>query len=189
MEKGALGEPDDFASIREVLRRRFRRAVEAAVPDPGSKARKSNAAWKILPDLLIVDGGKGQLGVAVDVLAEFELTEVVPVTGLAKQREELFLPGRPDSVLLPPGSQGLFLVQRVRAMRRIVSRSLSTASERGKAAVASQLDAIPGIGPVRRKALLSRFGSIDAIRGASMEELAAVPGMTAAAARQVRENL
>jgi excinuclease ABC subunit C len=173
---------------REVLRRRFRRAVETAVPDPGRKARKSDAAWKILPDLLIVDGGKGQLGVAVDVLAEFELTEVVPVAGLAKQREELFLPGRPDSILLPPGSQGLFLVQRVRDEAHRFAITFHR-EQRGKAAVASQLDAIPGIGPVRRKALLSRFGSIDAIRGASMEELAAVPGMSAAAARQVRENL
>ena len=186
--RGALGEPDDFASMREVLRRRFRRAVETAVPDPGRKARKSDAAWKILPDLLIVDGGKGQLGVAVDVLAEFELTEVVPVAGLAKQREELFLPGRPDSILLPPGSQGLFLVQRVRDEAHRFAITFHR-EQRGKAAVASQLDAIPGIGPVRRKALLSRFGSIDAIRGASMEELAAVPGMSAAAARQVRENL
>ena len=186
--KGALGEPDDYAAMREVLRRRFRRAVESAVFDPGQKARRSDAAWKLLPDLLIVDGGKGQLGVAVEVLAEFELTEVVPVAGLAKQREELFLPGRSEGILLPQGSHGLFLVQRIRdeAHRFAIT---AHRERRGKAAIASQLDGIPGIGPVRRKALLQRFGSLDAIRRASIEELAAVPGMNLAAAQNVRQGL
>lgn len=146
--RGSQGEPDDFASMREVLRRRFRRAVEGATADPGSKARKSDEAWKLLPDLLIVDGGKGQLGVAVEVLAEFGLTEVVPVAGLAKQREELFLPGRGDSILLPAGSQGLFMVQRIRdeAHRFAIT---AHREKRGKASITSELDAIPGIGPVR----------------------------------------
>lgn len=186
--RGSQGEPDDFASMREVLRRRFRRAVEGATADPGSKARKSDEAWKLLPDLLIVDGGKGQLGVAVEVLAEFGLTEVVPVAGLAKQREELFLPGRGDSILLPAGSQGLFMVQRIRdeAHRFAIT---AHREKRGKASITSELDAIPGIGPVRRKALLKHFGSLEAIRAASVAELAAVPGMTQAAAQAVREGL
>ncbi len=186
--KGALGEPDDFASMREVLRRRFRRAVEEAVADPGSKARKSESAWRLLPDLLIVDGGKGQLGVAVEVLAEFGLTEVVPVTGLAKQHEELFLPGRPTSIMLPPGSKGLFLVQRIRDEAHRFAITYHRES-RGKQAIASQLDAIKGIGPARRKALLKHFKSVEAIRQASLEELTAVPGMTRAAAQSVRESL
>lgn len=186
--RGALGEPDDFAAMREVLRRRFRRAVETAVADPGSKARPSDAAWKLLPDLLIVDGGKGQLSVAVEVLAEFGLSEVVPVAGLAKQREELFLPGRSEGILLPPGSQGLHLVQRIRdeAHRFAIT---AHREKRGKAAVASELDAIPGIGPVRRKALLKHFGSLEAIRQATVEELVSVPGMTRAAAQAIRERL
>ncbi len=189
--RGSQGEPDDFASMREVLRRRFRRAVEDAVADPLKKpgfSKKSDEAWKRLPDLLIVDGGKGQLGVAVEVLAEYGLTEVVPVAGLAKQREELFLPGRPDSILLPPGSQGLFLVQRIRdeAHRFAIT---AHREKRSKMAVASELDAVPGIGPVRRKALLRHFGSLDAVRQASVEELAAAPGMTLAAAQSVREKL
>ncbi len=186
--RGSQGEPDDFASMREVLRRRFRRAVEDATADPGSKARQSDEAWKLLPDLLIVDGGKGQLGVAVEVLTEFGLTEVVPVAGLAKQREELFLPGRADGILLPPGNQGLFLVQRIRDEAH---RCAITAhrEKRGKASITSALDAIPGIGPARRKALLKHFGSLDAIRSASVEALAAVPGMTQAAAQAVREGL
>ena len=151
-------------------------------------ARKSNESWKRLPDLLIVDGGKGQLSVAVEVLAEYGLTEVVPVAGLAKQREELFLPGRPDSILLPASSQGLFLVQRIRdeAHRFAIT---AHRTQRSKAAVASALDAVPGIGPARRKALLKHFGSLEAVHEASVEELAAVPGMTLAAAHSVREGL
>ena len=186
--RGSQGEPDDFASMREVLRRRFRRAVEEAVADPGSKARKSDESWKRLPDLLIVDGGKGQLSVAVEVLAEYGLTEVVPVAGLAKQREELFLPGRPDSILLPASSQGLFLVQRIRDEAHRFAITAHRA-QRSKTAVASALDAVPGIGPARRKALLKHFGSLEAVREASVEELAAVPGMTPAAAQSVREGL
>jgi excinuclease ABC subunit C len=186
--RGSQGEPDDYASMREVLRRRFRRAVEDATQDPGSKARSSDASWRLLPDLLIVDGGKGQLGVAVEVLAEFGLTEVVPVTGLAKQREELFLPGRSDPILLPPGTQGLFLIQRVRdeAHRFAIT---AHREKRSKVSVTSELDAIPGIGPARRRSLLKHFGSLEAIREASEEELAQAPGMTIAAARSIRERL
>jgi excinuclease ABC subunit C len=186
--RGSQGEPDDYASMREVLRRRFRRAVEDATQDPGSKARSSDASWRLLPDLLIVDGGKGQLGVAVEVLAEFELTEVVPVVGLAKQREELFLPGRSDPILLPPATQGLFLIQRIRdeAHRFAIT---AHREKRSKVSVASELDAIPGIGPARRRSLLKRFGSLEAIREASEEELAQAPGMTLAAARSIRERL
>ncbi len=186
--KGARGEPDDYAAMREVLRRRFRRAVEDALNDPGDKARKSAAAWKVLPDLLIVDGGKGQLGVAMEVLAEFGLTEVVPVTGLAKQHEELFLPGRADGIVLPPGSQGLFLVQRIRDEAHRFAITFHR-QRRGKRAVASELEAVPGIGPIRRKALLKHLGSLEAIRQASVEELAAVPGMNLAAAQSIRDRL
>ena len=101
------------------------------------------------------------------------------MTGLAKQHEELFLPDRPDSILLPPGSQGLFLVQRIRdeAHRFAIT---AHREKRSKVAIASELDAVPGIGPARRKALLKHFGSLEAIRQASLEELAAVPGMNAA---------
>jgi len=186
--RGNLGEPDDYAAMREVLRRRFRRAVEEAVTDPGSKARASTEAWKLLPDLLIVDGGKGQLGIAVEVLAEYQLTEVVPVVGLAKQREELFLPGRSDPILLPAGTQGLFLIQRIRDEAHRFAITAHRA-QRAKASVISELDSVPGIGPTRRKALLKHFGSLEAIRAATIEELTAVPGMTLNAAQAVRENL
>jgi len=128
------------------------------------------------------------LGVAVEVLAEFELTEVVPVVGLAKQREEIFVPGGSHPILLPAGTQGLFLVQRIRDEAHRFAITFHR-EKRGKVAVASQLDAVPGIGPARRKALLSRFGSIEGIREASIDELAAVPGMTRAAAQRIRESL
>jgi excinuclease ABC subunit C len=186
--KGAHGEPDDYASMREMLRRRLRRAVEEALDDPARTGRKSDASWRLLPDLLIVDGGKGQLGVAVEVLAEYELTEVIPVVGLAKQREELFLPDQPDPILLPQTSQGLFLVQRIRdeAHRFAITYHRQKRDQR---AVASELDAVPGIGPARRKALLKHFGSLEAIRQATVDDLAAVPGMNLSAAQSVRENL
>jgi len=122
------------------------------------------------------------------VLAEFGLTEVVPVAGLAKQNEELFLPGRVEGLQLPRGTQGLFLVQRIRdeAHRFAITFHRQKRAKRG---VASVLEDAPGIGPARRKALLKHFGSVEAIRQASMEELAAVPGMNLAAAQSLRESL
>jgi excinuclease ABC subunit C len=187
--KGSQGEADDFASMREILRRRFRRAAEEHAPDPGDKARKNDEQWKILPDLLIVDGGKGQLNIAVEVLQEFGLSESVPVVGLAKREEELFLPGRSDSIWLKRGSQALHLVQRVRdeAHRFAITyhRNLRSHSQ-----LRSQLDEIPGIGPNRKKALLQYFGGdIEKIRQASLEELQAVPGMTRKVAQAIKEHL
>jgi len=186
---GQAGQPDDYAAMREMLRRRFRRAVEAAeTPDPGQKARKRDAAWARLPDLVIVDGGKGQLNVALEVLEEYGLREVVPVAALAKQREEIFLPGRSEPVILPRGSDALHLVQRIRdeAHRFAITHQRT---RRRKSTLASALDDIPGIGPKRRQALLRRFGSLEAIRQASLEELAAVPGMNRAAAQQLKAHL
>jgi excinuclease ABC subunit C len=177
---------DDYASMREVLQRRFRR-WQMATSDQvlGSRNVKS---WAKLPDLLIVDGGRGQLGVAVEVLKEFDLFAQVPVVGLAKQHEEIFLPGRAKPVLLPRRSQGLFLVQRVRdeAHRFAITHHRA---RRRRAGVASQLDSIPGVGPSRRKALLKAFGSIDAIRLASVEQLAAVHGVPRTVALAIKEHL
>lgn len=186
--KGSQGEPDDFASMREVLRRRFRRAVEAEPDSPGRKARSSEH-WRILPDLVIVDGGKGQLGVAVEVLAEFGLSEIVPVIGLAKREEEVFLPGRSSPIWLKRGSQALYLIQRIRdeAHRFAITYHRNL---RRKGQTTSVLDGVPGIGPTRRKALLQFFsGDLDKIRQASVEELLAVPGMNRKAAASVKEHL
>jgi len=181
--------PNDFASMREALTRRFKRWQEAQEPDPArAPGRKKDDSFARLPDLLMVDGGKGQLGVAVEVLQEFGLFEAVPVCSLAKQQEEIFLPGQSHSILLPRRSQGLYLVQRVRdeAHRFGVTHHRSLRSKTG---LASQLDSIPGIGPARRKALLKQFGSLDGIRAASLEELLKVKGLTRAAAESLKANL
>ena len=179
--------PDDFASMEEVLTRRFKRwqATQEKEETPGAKVDESFA---ILPDLLIVDGGKGQLGRAVNVLDKFGLSSKVPVVGLAKQQEELFFPERSESLLLPRHSQALYLVQRIRdeAHRFAIT---AHRNKRGKIGLASRLDVIPGIGPSRRKALLSTFGSIEAIRDASLDALMEVKGITPEIALAIKEHL
>jgi len=179
--------PDDFASIEETLRRRFNRwlAAQEAAREPGKKTDRS---FLTLPDLLIVDGGKGQLSRAVKVLEQFELADKIPVAGLAKREEEIFVPGKSRSILLPRKSEGLYLVQRIRdeAHRFAIT---AHRKRRSKLGLASILDAIPGIGPTRRNALLQHFGSIDAIRKASEEELASAPKMNTHLAEAVKAYL
>ena len=180
---------DDYAMMKEVLRRRFKRAIEGRAAEEG----KGADVWTVLPDLIIVDGGKGQLNAALEVLEEHGLKDEVPAIGLAKKQEEIFLsedfrPGRSEPLVLPRDSQGLYLLQRVRdeAHRFAIGYHRQL---RAKKSLASILEEIPGIGPRRRQALLKHFGSIEAIRQASVEELAAVKGMTRKAAEAVRENL
>jgi excinuclease ABC subunit C len=180
---------NDFASMQETLRRRFKRMQDAgyqSVADPGKKDEYN--AWSLLPDLVLVDGGKGQLHAALVVLDEFELRDAVAIAALAKREEELFVPGRSEPVMLPRNSQGLFLVQRIRdeAHRFAVEYHRRL---RGQQGIASQLDQIPGIGPRRRQVLLKAFGSVEAIREASVEDLAAVPGMTRRVAEQIKSLL
>jgi excinuclease ABC subunit C len=177
--------------MREMLRRRFKRMA-----DGGYRARKLEAgelkedenSWALIPDLIIIDGGKGQLNAALEVLDEFELRDAVAIVGLAKREEEIFLPGISQPVMLPRNSQALFLIQRVRdeAHRFGVTYHRQL---RGKGAVRSSLDEIEGIGPKRRQALLKKFGSLEAIRQASLDELAAVPGMTRNAAEKLKQEL
>jgi excinuclease ABC subunit C len=121
---------------------------------------------------VLIDGGKGQLGAAHTVLLEAGLGDV-PVYGLAKRNEELFRPGQADPIILPRESPTLFLVQRVRdeAHRFAITHHRA---KRGKTALRSKLDLVPGLGPVRRRALLRQFGSVDAIREASVDDLTAV---------------
>lgn len=178
--------PDDFASMEEVLTRRFKRWQ--AAQEKQQVGAKPDPSFAKLPDLLIVDGGKGQLGRAVNVLQEFDLSDTVPLVGLAKQQEELFQPGRRDSVILPRHSQGLYLLQRIRdeAHRFAITAHRKA---RGKVGVASRLDAIPGIGPARRKSLLEKFGDIDGIRQASLADLLAVKGITEEIARALQSGL
>lgn len=179
--------PDDFASMEEVLTRRFNRwlAAKEMEVEPGYKP---NHAFALLPDLLIVDGGKGQLGRAVEVLERFDLSAIVPAVGLAKQNEEIFLPGKPRPILLPSKSQGLYLLQRVRdeAHRFAIS---SHRKRRTKEGLTSRLEAIPGIGPAKRKALLNHFGSIEKIKKATIAELSAVQGITLNLANAIKDHL
>lgn len=182
---------DDFASMQEMLRRRFSRMGDEEYRAGGNapgKAGEADNPWALIPNLIVIDGGKGQLNAALEVLEEFELRDAVPIIGLAKREEEVFLPGRPEPLLLPRNSQGLFLLQRIRdeAHRFGVSYHRQL---RGKSAVRSRLDDIPGIGSRRRKALMQKFGSLEAIREASLEELAAVPGMTRKAAENLKDQL
>lgn len=183
--------PDDYQSMREALTRRFMR-WKNAVENPDNIApdgKDKDETWRLLPDLLLIDGGKGQLGIGVEVLAEFGLTERVPVASLAKQMEELFQPGREKSVLLSRRSPALYLVQRIRdeAHRFAIT---SHRNRRTKQGMASRLEAIPGIGPKKKKALLKHFrNSIDAIQNASVEELSQVPGINESLAETIIAEL
>jgi excinuclease ABC subunit C len=179
--------PNDFESMREALTRRFRRYFDAKAAErvPGQKIDPS---FSVLPDLLIIDGGKGQLSVAIEVLQSLDLFGQVPVCGLAKQQEEIFLPARPVSIMLPRSSQGLFLVQRVRDEAHRFAITAHRA-RRAKTGIASQLDEIPGVGPARRRALLKHFGSLEGIRNASVDEIAVVKGVPRDVAIAIKEQL
>ena len=187
IESAGPGVPDDFASMEEMLSRRFRRwrSAQETASDPGAKQDES---FSRLPDLIIIDGGKGQLGRAVKVLEEAGLADQVSVVGLAKQEEEIFFPHRSNGLMLPRHSQGLYLLQRIRDEAHRFGITAHR-KKRTKLGLASQLEAIPGIGPNRRKALLKHFGSMDKIREASLEELAAVPGMNEASAASVKAHM
>ncbi len=175
---------DDYASMAEVLRRRFARAREAQ-EQRAVGAKESR--WAIMPDLIIIDGGKGQLRAAREVMEEMGVGHLA-TAALAKQEEELFVPGKPDPIVLPRDSQGLYLLQRIRdeAHRFAITYHRKLRDKQG---LHSVLEDIPGIGPRRRRALLERFGSLEGIRQASLEELLDVPGMNRRAADQVRTYL
>ncbi|MCD6345221.1 MAG: excinuclease ABC subunit UvrC [Anaerolineae bacterium] len=176
---------DDFASMKEVLTRRFDRWRR--VTGGELRGTRGSQAWAKLPDLLVVDGGKGQLGMALEVLDAFDLGEQVPAIGLAKRHEEIFVPGRSRSIRLDPSAPALLLLRRIRdeAHRFAITYHRQRRRKRG---LASQIDEIPGIGPVKRKALLKHFGSLDAIRKASEAELRQVPGISKVLAAVIRRH-
>lgn len=178
---------DDFASMEEVLTRRFKRWVSAQ-EQKETPGFKPDLAFSLLPDLIVVDGGKGQLARAVKVLETFGLMDAVAVVGLAKRQEEVFLPYKKDSILLPERSQGIYLIQRIRdeAHRFAIT---ANRKKREKIGLASRLDTIPGVGPARRKALLKRFGSIDGIKNAPAEEIAQIRGITPDLAESIKLQL
>lgn len=201
--------PNDFASHQEVLRRRFRAAAKGQLAENAAIEVVSNEAgtggedgtdivetgsdiattlhheWA-MPDLIIIDGGKGQLSAAMEVMQELHLD--IPTVGLAKENEEIFIPGSPDPIMLPRSSQGLYMVQRIRdeAHRFGITYHRKLRSDR---TFKSVLDEIPGIGPKRKQALMKQFGSVRAMSAASVEDLAALEGMTRDAAEKVKEYI
>ena len=171
---------NDFASHQEVLRRRFR-GVRT-----GEEGTEEELRWA-MPDLVIVDGGRGQVSAAFEALTEMGLADL-PLAGLAKEREELILPDRADPVLLPVTSQALYLVQRLRdeAHRFAITYHRSL---RDRKAVRSALDDLPGVGPKRKRELLKVFGSAKRVREAPVEQIAAVPGIGRALAERIKAHL
>ena len=197
---------DDFASMKEVLGRRFKsiadrrkreRALALAqaaaavevVPTEAAEAppEAEPSPWDEVPDLVIIDGGKGQLSAVLDVMRNLDLRDV-PVCGLAKQEEEIFVADVSESIVLPRTSDALYLVQRIRdeAHRFAITYHRSL---RGKAATRSILDDIPGVGPKRKSALLRKFGSVKAIRDASLDDVASTVGFTRHLAETVKRSL
>ena len=172
---------NDFAMLQEVLHRRFSRHArsEEGIPEEPSFSR--------LPDLVLVDGGKGQLSAAREVMESMGLADV-PTFGLAKEHEELFRPGESDPLRLPLDSEALFLVQRLRDEAHRFAITFHRVV-RKRDAFASVLDGISGLGPVRRRALLRQFGGIENIRNASVDELMAVKGITRPVAVAIKEIL
>ena len=182
---------DDFASMREVLTRRFKRLAEDRRVDREQdgelEPEAADAPWSTVPGLVVIDGGRGQLGAALDVLRDLGLGDV-PACGLAKREEEIYVADLAEPVRLPRSSQALYLLQRVRdeAHRFAVTYHRTV---RGKRVRQSALDAVPGIGPKRKRALLRKFGSVKALRAASLEEIAATEGVSHRLAETVKRSL
>jgi len=192
--KSAVG-ANDYAMIQEVLRRRFKRGVVARpVPSlnevTGRELDESilqKDSWAIIPDLILIDGGKGHLAAALEVRRELGI-DSIPMASLAKENEDVFIPGEPGPVDMPKDSSALQMLQRARdeAHRFAISYHHKL---RRKEVTASVLDSIPGIGPKRKKALLRNFSSIEAIKQASIEELSQLRGMNLTLAYKVKEYL
>ncbi len=167
---------NDYAMLQEVLRRRFKRVSS----DP-------NKTWTIIPDLVLIDGGRGQLNAARETMREMG-AGAVPVAGLAKENEEIFIPGTRGPLILPRQSPGLQLLQRLRDEAHRFAIGYHRKIHERKT-FASALDSIPGIGARRRHILLKQFGSVKAIREATAEELAATRGISKSLARKIKGYL
>ena len=179
--------PDDYASMEEVLRRRLQRLVLSR-EETSQPGKKPDPSFSSLPDLVLIDGGKGQLNRAVEVLRELDLLDTIPVAGLAKRHEEVFLPDESYPVRFEKDSPGLQLLQRSRdeAHRFAISAHRKRRSRQG---MESSLEKIPGIGPSRRRELLMKFKTIQNIRQASVEELSQTPKITLKIAQSIKKHL
>jgi excinuclease ABC subunit C len=187
------GHSDDFMSMAEVIRRRFRRWAQAKAEgaDLGSLRQAAGSALHTAgmndwPDVVMIDGGKGQLSAVMEALRELNLHEDLQVCSLAKQREEVFLPGARDPLESTPEQLGVQLLRRLRDEAHRFAVSFHR-QQRGERMTRSRLSDIPGLGPKRSRELLAHFRSIDAIQLASLDTLAAAPGLGPALARQVWE--
>lgn len=174
---------DDFAAMEEVLRRRFTNYVADRDRPPEEWGK-----FAYPPQLLLVDGGKGQLSVAVKVLKELGLTDEIPVAALAKQFEEVFIPGRPASILLPRQSEALYMLQRIRdeSHRFAITYHRQLRDKRMRKSV---LDDVPGLGETRKKRLMREVGSVKAIRGATVDELKSLRWLPDTVAEAIYEKL
>jgi len=166
---------DDYAMIQEVLRRRFKRSLA------------TDEKWSAMPDLILIDGGKGHLNAALEILKELGL-DSIPAAALAKENEEVFVPGRSQPLNISRTSVALHLLQRIRDEAHRFALGYHQ-KLRQKESIASVLDSVPGIGPKRKKALLKKFGSVRGIREASIDELSRVPGVTGNLAEKVKEYI
>ena len=183
---------DDVAAIHEVITRRFRRYLdERAAGPPGLDELAADGGHRrkftYPPNLLVIDGGPAQVAAAVRALDELGVVDVA-VCGLAKRLEEVWLPGEDEPVILPRSSEGLYLLQRVRDEAHRFAITYHRA-RRAAALTASELDAVPGLGPARRATLLRQFGSVRKLRGATVQEIAAVPGFGQRTAEVVYQAL
>ena len=178
--KGVDGQ-DDFASMREVISRRFSRLAA----EPGSD--DWNESFAATPNLVVIDGGKGQLSAALAAMQDLDLPRVA-VISLAKRIEEVFVPGRSDPILLDSRSPGLQLLQRIRDEAHRFAITFHR-QRRDAAARESMFDQLEGVGPARRRALLQHFGSAEEVLRASQEELEGVPGVPAKTARSIYAQL
>jgi excinuclease ABC subunit C len=178
------------------LTRRFRRLSESRKKDvqtPGGVSAKEGQhsqngnAWGIIPDLVLIDGGKGHLGAVLQVFLELGINDI-PLSSIAKENEELFVPYISDPIVLPRNGQGLFMVQRIRDEAHRFAITFHR-ERRSKKSVQSTLDLVPGVGPKRKRMLIRRFGSVKGIREASLEEVAAVPGLTLTVARAIKDHI
>ncbi|MCI0866651.1 MAG: excinuclease ABC subunit UvrC, partial [Chloroflexi bacterium] len=180
---------DDYESIREVLRRRFKRmaGVRAKQQANGGEAQQADDSWGVFPDLVLIDGGKGQLSAALEVFLELGLDNV-PLASLAKENEWLYVPHTPEPIVLSRTSQALYLVQRIRdeAHRFAITYHRNL---RSKSSLRSPLDLVTGIGPKRKRMLIRRFGSVNGIKQASVDEIASVPGITRSLAMLLKRSL
>jgi excinuclease ABC subunit C len=175
---------DDFAAMEEVLTRR----LSAYLEERGRPVAERTGKFSYPPQLLLVDGGKGQLNVAVRVLEELGLGEEIPVASLAKRFEEVFVPGLADPVRIRRGSEGLYLLQRIRdeAHRFAITYHRQL---RGKRMTTSVLDGIKGLGPTRRKRLTKELGGVAAVKAASLEDLQALSWLPGDVAQAVYDKI